>query len=361
MVCVTVVALSGCASSRAWRDARRTHTPNGYAAFVAESPDHRKVRKATRRHEELNWALAQTADASEAYWGYVGAHSQGPHAEEARERAEALAWSETRAAASIESLTVYLARYATSPHRAEADALLEIAWVDEARGEDNEAVWRRYLVRYPQGQHVAEARERLSELSWLRTVETDTPAAYVRFLERFPSTAHAEAAQIWLAGLRVAELQPVVRLLQTWQPEAQRSTVVARVRRELERGLLVDLKRDFTVRPVQTDDVGSKPGATAVAPQETFGIEPGVGLLVVEYRESEGRTFDPAGRATDIRAHVSLYAPTTPKPVWSRTLETTTPGKIYGSTESILHTSAVAELGSLMRGVDFPVEGHRIK
>jgi hypothetical protein len=355
LIVVLSLSLGGCAGARAYSQARKADTPAAYGRFIADWPDHPRASAAERRQEELDWGYAQATDASDAYLGYLGAHPSGPHATEARERADRLAWTEARAAATVEALTAYVARYPSSEHLAEANALIEQAWVDGARTDDTEQAWSRYLVRYPQGQFVAEARGRVAELAWLRTVETDTRDSYQRYRERFPDSPHDPEAETWLAATRVSELQPVVRLVDTWQDDGMRSTILQRVRTQLERGLLYDLKRDFTIRRTLVDD----PGADAEAlphPQEQWGVEPGVGLLVLEYTEARGRKFDPKGHATDITAELVLYVPATSTPAWTQDLEASTPTKIYGNSESVLHTTAVEELGGLLRGVGFPAE-----
>jgi hypothetical protein len=137
-----------------------------------------------------------------------------------------------------------------------------------------------------------------------------------------------------------------------------RKTILSRVRTQFDRGLAYDLKRDFTMRSTLTADADDGDAETVPHPQDAWGAEEGVGLLVLEYTEEKGRKFDPRGNATDIEVELALYVPATRTPVWTTTLEASTPTKIYGTNETVLHTTAVEELGSLLRGVAFPVEDY---
>lgn len=355
IVLLLILASPACAG-RGWRAAAREDTSAAWSAWVAAHPDAGRADLAARRAEERGWAEAQAADTSEGYGAYLGAFPAGPNAPEARARAEALDWQAARDTGTVEALTGYLARHPGGPHTVEAQERIEKAWADEARAAGTEESWGRYLVRYPQGAFSAEARQERDRLAWATATTAATPAAYTAYLARFPQGAHAAEAAAWLAAAKVTRIKPVVILTGTWQRDGMRSTVLARARRELERGLLAELKRDFTVLPVTTTDPR---GATPGLPQEVYGIEPDTGLLVVEYRETVGRRFEPDGHANDVHAQVRLFVPPTAAPVLERSLQASTPEKIYGTDASVLETSAVKELGGQLLSVAPEVLAHR--
>jgi len=353
--CVLVVSfvLPGCAG-KAWREARRTNTSEAYAAFVARQPEHPKVSKARLRAEDLDWDTSLAADTADAYAMFIATHPASPRVPEARVLAEQRAWVEAKADGSIGALEGYLARFGTGgEHEAEAQTLIEKAWYDRAATDDSVESWSRYLVRYPAGAFLTEARERRDLLGWNLTVETGTREAYENYLRRFPRGEHRDAARAWLASLRVHTLQPVLVYRRTWRPDSRRRWDRAVYQRDLERGLLYDLARSFTIRPVIVED---DPERALAHIQERHGVEEGVGLLELVVDEAEGRTFEPSGRATDIKATLSVYAPPTIAPVWSVELEQSTPARIYGSTVESLYTEAVEAFGAAVRGVAFPVE-----
>lgn len=340
-----------------WREAVRDGSSTAYAAYAARHPGTPRAAAAARRAPELAWAEAQALDTSIAYASYLAAYPEGEHAAEAKVRGVALAWTEAKQSGSVATLASFLARYPDSPHEADAEQLLEQLWYDEAKQGGTEVSWGRYLVRYPQGTWAEEAARERERLAWEATVPQDTIQAYLSFVQRYPDGAHAAEARAWLDATRVAKLQPVVVLAGTWQGDRSRATVVQRVRGEVERGLLADLKRFFTVLPVKVVDPR---GAPLAHPHEAWGATEGVGLLVLEYTEVAGRTFEPSGHATDITATLRLYAPNTRTPVLDKATTASTPARILGADASSLHTSAVKDLGARLRAYAQEIEGFGI-
>jgi hypothetical protein len=210
-------------------------------------------------------------------------------------------------------------------------------------------------VRYPDGAHAEEAHAERDRIAWEKAAEANTLAAYETYLDRYLGGAHREEAEAFVAATRVEVLQPIVVLAGTFQPAARHKSVLARLATEVEQGLLVELKRNFEIRPtirvVATDPAASRPDVVA---------EMGVGLLVVTIEERVGRAFEPSGSATDLDATVTLITAPTPSPVLSRKVSASTPQKVTGTAESTLYTSAVRELGATLRGVAPDVETFRV-
>lgn len=346
LLCGLVLGSAGCAG-RDWRVAKEANTGAAYRAFVTANPEHFKVSEAMSRAEVLDWAAAEQAQTPTAYSVYLGAHPQGPHAAEAYTRAEILAWDEAVSKGTPEALSAYLARYPSSERIGLANDLIEEAWFERAKMEGTEASWGRYVVRYPDGVHLQEAQRERERLAWERTVEQNNREGYERFVMRFADSERLGEAQRWLEASRVSVLQPVVVLGKSWQPKDKRVATAMRIRGEFDRGLLYDLERDFKIKRTIMVDLN---GGPAPHPQEAYGVEPDVGLLVLTYTESTGRRFEPSGYATDIAATLQLFAPPTPEPVWSVSLEASTPERAYGSSVDALHLAAVLELAGQLRG-----------
>jgi hypothetical protein len=350
---VASLLLPAC-GGKAWREARKANTAAAYSAFVARQPEHPKVSKARLRAEALDWEAALAADTSDAFSLFIATHPASPHVPDARQLAEERAWTEAKADGSIGALENYLARFGTGgEHEAEARQIIEQRWYERAAADDSVESWGRYLVRYPTGRWLTEARERRDLLGWNRAVEDGTRDSYQRYLREHPRGEHRDAARDWLASLRVHTLQPVLVYRRTWRDDRRRKRDRAVYQRDLERGLLYDLARDFTIRPTIVED---DPERAFLHVQERHGVEDGVGLLELVIDEAEGRVFEPSGRATDITATLSVYAPPTVAPVWSTEIRESTPARIYGSTMEALYTEAVEAFGATLRGVAFPVE-----
>jgi hypothetical protein len=344
------VVLSACGGP-AWRAAAKTDTSASYLAFLAENPDSPKAKAARARAEELLWEDATLNPSAETYTAYVTAFPAGAHAEEARTRAESHAYETALAEGTSTALTAFLARYPNGPHAREAAEALEQSWADEAREAGTEDAWGRYLVRYPDGAHAEEAHAERDRIAWAAATEANTLAAYDTYLDRYLGGAHREEAEAFVASTRVDVLQPVLVLSGTYQPASQHRAILSRLATELEKGLLVELKRNFEIRPTMRAVAGDP------APPAP---EPGVGLLVVAVEERVGRAFEPSGSATDLSAVVTLVVPPTPTPVVSRKLTASTPEKVMGTAESTLYTSAVKELGATLRGVAPDIEAFRV-
>jgi hypothetical protein len=340
-----LLLLLACAS-REWRDTVAANTSAAYSTYAASHGGTGRGQTAARRAEELAWTEAVASNQSVAYFSYAAAWPGAAHAEEARAKAEALGWEEAVTDGSIAALTAFVARFPQSPHVAEADTRIEDLVYEEVTREPSEASFSRYLVQYPEGRHAAEARVQYEQLSWDAAVAADTRVAYQAYVRRFPTGAHAQAAQDWLAATYVTAIQPVVAVVSTWQDDPR--SVLSRVQRGVDRGLVLDLARDFKVLP--TKGVDATRGMAH--PHELVGAQRDVGILVIEYTEKKGRKFDPSGNATDISAVVRLYAPNSKTPVYVRELSATTPDKIRGTELSALNTSAIEELAGQLRSLD---------
>ena len=341
----------------AWRVAADTDTSAAYLAFLAAHPDSAKAKAARTRAEERLWAEATASRSPDAYRGYVAAFPDGPHAAEAHTIAEQLAFEAAVTDGSSSALSAFLARYPTGTHAAEAQAALERSWVAEARAAGTEEAWGRYLVRYPDGAHADEAREERDRIAWNATTDANTLAAYETYLDRYLAGSHREEAEAFVAATRVGELQPVLALSGTFQSSSQHVAILARLQTELEKGLLVDLKKSFTIRPtlrVIAVDPGTPP------PQQAVPSEPGVGVLLVVVEERKGREFQPSGTATDLHASVKLFVPPTATPVVAETVKASTPERVTGTAESTLYTSAVKAFGATLREVAPRVETFRV-
>lgn len=344
---ILVVALSGCAG-REWRTTVKTGTSEAYTTYVANHSGTMRANVAARRAEDRGWLEAGFANTSTSYAGFAAAFPNSEHAAEAQTLAEARAWDESVAANTIPSFSAFVSRYPSSAHLAEANAQIEELWYADAKYDATEASWSRYLVRYPDGVHAEEASREREKLVWSGTVISATRLAYQRYVERFPTGAHIAEAQAWLAGTYVTTLQPVVALIGSWQPVPQHAALLARIKREVESGFVPDLARDFTVLPVKTWD-----GTRGFPhPHDAFGVQPGVGILVLEYTEKKGRKFDPSGNATDITAVLRLYAPNTRTAVWVRELDATTSDRVLGTDLTALNTGAIVALTEQLRSLD---------
>lgn len=332
--------VAACASVD-WREAVQADTSAAYLAYVAHNPTSVKIPTAERRAEALLWEEATLAGTSAGFAAYVSTFPQGKHAAEALTQVYEVGWTEASTDGSSAALQAYALRWPRSPHAPEAAARVEELAFGAARSERTDESLSRYLVQYPEGRHAAEVRALRDEVVWEATVPVATRAAYQRYLDQFPQGIHADTARLWLRATYVRRVLPVLAVLETWQRGSVR-TVLGRVQRELDVVLVPDLRRaGFEVLPVRALDatLGMNP------PQEQFGVEPDTGILVVEYRERAGRTFDPSGTATDIEAVVRLYVPNTPNPVWVRTVRATTPDRVHGSEVGALHQAAIDDFG----------------
>ena len=343
---------SGCAG-KAWREARRANTSQAYAAFVANQPEHGKVRVARARAEELDWEAAQQADDASTYAMFVATHPTSTYVTAAQERGEVVAWEEAVEVGTVAALETYLVRHGQGVHGNEVRVLIEQAWYDDARVADTIDAWSAYLVRYPAGQHVEEARARRDALGWDATVSAGTPVAYRDYLRQHPRGKHRAEARQWLAELRVHTLQPVLVYRTTWRDPRTRDRDRDRYVEQFEKGLLDELARDFTLRPTLVED---DPARGLGPVQERHGVEVGVGLLELVIDETEGRHFEPSGHATDIRSTLQLFVPPTSEPIFTYAVDDTTPETILGSTVESLYTEAVLEFGGSLAAVPFPVE-----
>lgn len=322
------------------------NTSAAYSQYAASHAGTSRARTAATRAEELAWEEAVASNQSVAFFSYVSAWPKGEHAAEAQTRAETLGWSEALADGTIPALSAYLARYPSSPHRAEAESRVEDLVYGEAKAKPSEASLGRYLVQYPEGRYTTELKAQLEALVWEKTVAGDTRAAYQRYLDRYHDGPHAEQAVQWLDATYVTSIEPVFMLISTWQPDWV--AVLRRLSKEFARGLGADLSREYKLLKTQGVDAREK----QPHPHDLFAPEKGVGLLVVEYRDKRGRTFDPAGNATDITAVVKLYAPNTRTPILVRELSSTTPDKILGTEVSALYTSALDDLMGQLRTLE---------
>lgn len=344
--------LAGC-GGKAWRQARKENTSAAYATFVARQPESPKVSRARLRAEALDWATALERDTSDDYEMFLRAHPHSEHADEARLVAEARAWEEARRDDSVKGYERYLARHAAGAHAEEARQATEEAFYRDAKAADTHEAWSRYLVRYRAGRHVQEASARRDELGWSEAVEGATKAAYADYLRRHPKGAHRDEAEAWIQSLRVHTLQPVLVYRRSPRDAKRRTRDRARYVEGLTLGLLADLGREFTMRPLMVED---DPSRSLPPVQERLGTEEGVGLLEIVVDEAEGRVFEPSGRATDIEGTLSIYAPPTSQPVLRRELKASTPARVRGVTLESLYTEAVGEFVSVVRGVEVPFD-----
>lgn len=338
-----------------WREAVTADTSAAYRAYAAQNVGSPKAAVALRRAEERAWAEAEAANDSTAYRAYVQAFPTGEHVGEAATREIELAWDEASAGGALSGLVAFLERYPQSTHAPEARAKVEESWFQQAQAEATEAGWARFLGEYPRGARSAVAWGERDRLAWDKAVAGDTREAYHTYLEDVPDLvdidgrriagAHRADADQWLAATTFRQLQPVVALVGTWQAEGTHAATLTQLTGALERALLPDLRKTFTVLPVRTIDAtrGMDP------PQQVFGTEAGTGLLVFEIRESVGREFEPEGHATDLGVVLRLYAPNTARPVLVRELTASTPDKVRGEKLDELHTTAVTELGDRLR------------
>jgi len=326
----------------------RTNTSAAYVAYFTENPTSPKAGAAWKRGEELAWSEARAAPTAATYGAYVYAFPQGPHAAEAREIAERMEFEAAVADGSISALAAYGARHPTGPYAAEATAALERAYVAEARAAGTEAAWGKVLQRYPEGAYAEEARTERDRIAWSATTEAGTLQAHLRYLDDYPAGEHADEAMAFVAATRVGMLQPVVVLTRSYQPPSIHRSVLTKWQKEIEKGMLAELRSDFEIRPtlpLLAIEPGAPRGRDAVA------AEPGLGVLVVEIEERVGRPFEPSGAATDLRATVELLVPPTRTPVVARTIEASTPERVTGAQVSSLYTSAVQEMAASLHTV----------
>jgi hypothetical protein len=340
-----LLLLPACAS-REWRDTIAANTSAAYSTYAASHAGTVRGQRAERLAQQLAWEEAVAANRSVAYYSYASAWPGAEHAEEARAKAESLGWEEAAADGSVAALTAFVARFPQSSHVPDAHSRIEDLVYEEVKRQPSEASFSRYLVQYPEGRYAAEARVQHEQLSWDAAVAADTRTAYQAYVRKFPTGAHVQAAQDWLASTYVTSIQPVVAVVSTWQPDPR--AVLQRVQRGVDRGLVLDLARDFKVLPTKAVDATRG----MAHPHEIVGVQRDVGILVIEYTEKKGRKFDPSGNATDITAVVRLYAPNSKTPVYVRELSATTPDKIRGTEISALNSSAIDELAGQLRALD---------
>jgi len=286
-----------------------------------------------------------SAGTPEAYRGYLATHPQGEHASEAQQRLEDLSWDHLQVAPTPTGLSQFIARFPNTERAAQAESMMEAAVFDDAQLEGTVASWDGYLLRYPGGSWVAQARSEQEALSWSAAISGNSRAAYEAYLRRFPDTPHATDAAGWLRASRILEVQPVLLMGGTWMPQARHAALVERVKQELSRTLLPALQRTFVVRPLST--------MTAVElgeghPLDHFGVEDGLGVLVVHYSDGVGRAFEPSGHATDVASDLALYVPTSRVPELTLTLNASTPARTFGETDDALHRAAVAAWGQVL-------------
>jgi hypothetical protein len=332
----------------AWRQAVQANTSAAYVAYLGQHPDSAKAGVAWKRGEELAWSEARAAGTAAAYGSYVSSFPQGPHVDEARATAERLEFEAAIADGSTATLAAYVARHPTGAYAAESSAALERAYVAEARSVGTEAAWGKVLQRYPEGAYAEEARRERDRIAWNTATDAGTLQAYLRYLDDYPVGAHADEATAFVAATHVGMLQPVVVLARSYQPQSAHGGVLAKWQKEIERGMLAELRSDFEIRPtiaLLSVDPDSMRGRDAVH------SEPGVGVLVVEIEERVGRPFEPAGAATDLLATVELIVPPTASPVVSRKIEASTPERVTGEHVSSLYTSAVREMAASLHTV----------
>lgn len=344
---LVVVALAGC-GNKDWKQAQAANTGEAYRSFVSANPTSGKVDEALRKAELLDWVTARAADTPEAYLAYVGAHPQGEHVADARGRAEALALTAARAEGRPEPLMAFLVEYPRTSQREAIESEIEDAWHTLALTEGTEAAWGSYLVRYPEGRWADEARRARDDAAWSRTVKGDTRFDYERYLETFENGKYRLDALDWLARLKVRRIQPVLALGKAPVDATARSALALKVRREIDATLSVDLARDFEVlRTVMVD----LRGAPAPHPQDAYDTPPETGIVVVLYQEALGQRLEPSGNATDIEATIQVYAPPSRKPVLETTVTATTQLPVTGTTETVLHDSALADFGDQLGSV----------
>lgn len=342
-------------SAKSWRDTVRAGTSVAYLTFAAQNMTSPKAPIARRRAEELGWQEAVTADTSTAYRGYIQAFPSGQHVAEAASRSTERAWEEAQASGSLAAMIAFLERYPDTVHGPEARARVEELWFEQAQAENTEASWARFLLQYPQGARSALAWAERDRLAWARAVEGGTRTAYDRYLAEIPSIvdadgsviagAHRQEAQDWLAATYVRRIRPLVALVETWHPSGTHRTTLEALSAVIDRGLLVELRKTFTVLPATTLDAtrGMEPA------QQLVGVEPGTGILVFEVRETKGDPFDPEGIGTDVHVVVRLYAPNASKPVVIREVRASTPRTVRGEKLDELHAAAIRALGDELR------------
>jgi hypothetical protein len=350
-VSVLLLAFTLAACGGPFAAARKEGTADAYRGFIASNPNHPKVGTATVRAEQLDWEGALKADTSSAYALYVVGHPSGPHVDEARQRGDDKGWEEALRDRQLASFQAYLAAYPEGAHATEAANAIEDLVVEEARYADSVDAWGRYMFRYPEGRYIDEARAKRDARGWAVAKEKNSRFGYEAYLRNHPNGEHRQEARDWLYSLAVQTLKPVVVVGSTWRPEWAARADRAGLQRQLDTGLLTDLKTRFTLLPTVVEDevVGEHPA-------DRHGREPGVGLLVVAVSEEVGRTFEPSGHATTLPTTVSIYVAPTDEPLWSYTFTSTTPETIYGSTEEALYTEAVDDWGATLRGIPVPVE-----
>jgi hypothetical protein len=340
-----VLLVAGCAD-RDWKQAVAAGNSAGYTNYARSHPGTAKASTAQRRAEDLAWEETIAAGTSVAYEAFRGAWPQSTHLAEATAKAESIAWDEAGRGGNVGGYTLFLARYPRSPRAPEAELRIEeLVWSEAVSGNSEES-FGRYLLRYPNGPHAAEAHTRREGLAWTATTTADTVDAYEKFVRKYGGGTHTAEAEAWLAATKVSRLHPVIVLLNSWQDDRVRSTILARYRTALDRGLLSGLGREFGMDKVSLVDAKQIPW---VHPHDLFGAAADTGVLVLEVTEKRGAAFEPSGYATTAEARLLFYAPNTRTPVILRTFSAATPTKVKGIDESALHTGAVEALVQAVR------------
>ena len=346
-----IVSLALPACGGPFATARREGTSDAYKRFVANYPDHHKAPKAAQRAEEMDWGAALKGDTASGYALFVVAHPTSDKVAEARQRGDERAWAEARQNGELAAYQGYVQAYPEGGHVQDAEHAIEDLVVEEARYADSVESWGRYMFRYPEGRYIQEAREKRDERGWEAAVKGNSKASYETYLRQHPNGEHRQEARNWLSSLAIATLQPVLVVGSTWRPTWAHRSDRARLQRNLQEGLLNDIKSGVPLRSVLVEDA-----VPNEHPADRHGREPGVGLFVVEVSQDVGRTFEPSGHATTLPTTVSVYVAATDDPLWTWSFEATTPETIYGSTEESLYTEAVEEWGAILRGAPLPLE-----
>ncbi|MEQ1567592.1 MAG: hypothetical protein ABMA64_18260 [Myxococcota bacterium] len=352
-----LVLLAAC-GPKDWRAAVEADTSAAYLTYAVKNPTSTKLPLARRRAEQRSWTEAEASGTSVAYASYLSAFPAGDRAAEAQARAHELGWAEAGKDGTLAAYAAYVDRWPTSPHRGEAAAQVEELTYRDAAAEGTASAWGRYLLQYPSGKYAAAATQARDALIWAETPPVGTREAYQRYLDEFPAGAHADEARAWIAATYVTRIVPVVALVSSWQPRPTHAAVLARLRKGFDAEFVPELvQAGFEVLPTRAVDAidGMK------SAQEVVGIEPSTGVLVVEYRERAGRTFDPSGIATDAQVVLRLYAPNTAVPVWVRTAEATTPDKVRGSDVGALNQAAITALMEQLHQLRLDIASQRSK
>jgi len=320
------------------------HSAEAYAEFRAAYPSSPKAVVAERKEEVLRWEHAQHQGDAQSYRAYIHAHPGGPHGDEARRELDHAMFRE--AAGDRRAMQTYLVyQQVSGAHIPEAEAALEeLDWSD-ARAVGTSDAYGSYLLHHPEGGHAMEAAALRDGAIWQKVSEKDSVYSYRRYLDDQRSGHHRDEAEARIEALTFDKAKIAVRARSTWR--GQGAALAANMAHEIRRDWVMRLYGlgYGTSIAVVTSDL------TAVSepehPLDTWTVEPGTALFVVDLDERRGMRMEPY-YATIIKGTVTLYASGKREALSSGWVEARTSAYVDRISQEGMHVDAELRLSKLL-------------